>query len=43
VTLTLAEPLTAGLLGVFLLGEILSPLAWVGVFLILGGLILLAR
>ncbi len=43
VTLTLAEPLTAGLLGIFLLGEALSPLAWIGVFLILSGLISLTR
>lgn len=43
VTLTLAEPLTAGLLGVFLLGEVLSPPAWVGIFLILAGLVLLSR
>ncbi|MBE2224786.1 MAG: EamA family transporter, partial [Anaerolineae bacterium] len=30
VSLTLAEPLTAGLLGVFVVGESLEPLAWLG-------------
>jgi DME family drug/metabolite transporter len=42
VTLTLAEPLTAGLLGVALLGEVLSPPAVGGVVLVLAGLTLLA-
>ncbi len=41
-TLTLAEPLTAGLLGVFLLGEQLAPLAWTGVLFLFAGLALLA-
>ena len=41
-TLTLAEPLTAGLLGVFLLGERLTPPAWLGVALIFAGLALLS-
>lgn len=41
-TLTLAEPLTAGLLGVFLLGERLTPLARVGILLLFAGLALLA-
>ncbi len=41
VTLSLAEPLTAGLLGVFLLGERLSLQAIVGATLLLGGLLLL--
>jgi DME family drug/metabolite transporter len=41
VTLALAEPLTAGMLGVLLLGERLTPLALVGVGLILAGLALL--
>lgn len=41
VTLSLAEPLTAALLGVFLVGEYLSPLSWVGVSLLLGGIIVL--
>lgn len=40
-TLTLAEPLTASLLGVFVLGETLSAQALAGVVLILGGLLLL--
>jgi len=42
VTLSLAEPLTAGLLGVFLLGESLAPVAWVGVGLLFAGLALLS-
>ena len=40
-TLTLAEPATAGLLGVVLLGERLPPLAWAGIALLLLGLSLL--
>lgn len=42
VTLSLAEPLTAGLLGVLLLGESLAPLAWLGIGLLFAGLALLA-
>jgi DME family drug/metabolite transporter len=42
VTLSLAEPLTAGLLGIFLLGERLTGLAWLGVGLLFTGLILAA-
>jgi DME family drug/metabolite transporter len=42
VSLSMAEPLTAGLLGVFLLGERLSAFAWVGVVLIILGLALLS-
>lgn len=42
VTLSLAEPLTAGTLGVLLLGERLTALATLGVGLLLGGLLLLA-
>ena len=38
VTLSLAEPLTAGLLGVFVVGEQLSIFAWVGLLLIFLGL-----
>jgi DME family drug/metabolite transporter len=38
VTLTLAEPLTAGLLGVIVLGEHLTVLALIGVGLIFAGL-----
>ncbi len=41
-TLTLAEPLTAALLGVLLLGERITPLAAVGIALLFGGLALLA-
>jgi DME family drug/metabolite transporter len=42
VTLTLAEPATAGLLGIFLLGESLTPLAFVGIGCIFLGLALLS-
>jgi len=41
VTLSLAEPLTAALLGVFIVGEYLSPTSWTGVVLLLGGIIVL--
>ena len=41
VTLSLAEPLTASLLGVFLVGEYLSPTSWIGVAMLLGGIIVL--
>ncbi len=41
-TLTLAEPLTASLLGILVLGERLSALAIVGLAVLAGGLILLA-
>jgi len=37
-TLTLAEPLTAGMLGVFVLGETLNLMAGVGILLIFAGL-----
>jgi len=37
-TLTLAEPLTAGMLGVFLLGERLNLMAAIGILLIFAGL-----
>lgn len=43
VTLSLAEPLTAGLLGVLLLGERLTPQAGVGIACIFSGLLILAR
>lgn len=43
VTLTLAEPLTGALLGVFLLGEELTPLAALGAGLLLIGLVLAGR
>jgi drug/metabolite transporter, DME family len=42
VTLSLAEPLTAGTLGILLLGEKLSLLAGVGIALIFSGLLVLA-
>lgn len=38
VTLTLAEPMTAALLGVFFVGESLSTYAWMGIGLIILGL-----
>lgn len=41
VTLSLAEPLTASLLGVLIVGETLSGLAWSGVGLLLGGIVVL--
>lgn len=41
-TLTLAEPLTAGILGVFFLGERLTPLATFGIFLIFAGLAIIS-
>jgi DME family drug/metabolite transporter len=40
-TLTLAEPLTAGLLGIFVLGEELSVMALAGILLLLAGLMIL--
>jgi DME family drug/metabolite transporter len=41
VTLTLAEPLTAGLLGVFVLGERLTPLGVIGILMLILGLSIL--
>lgn len=41
VTLSLAEPLTAGLLGLFVLGELLNSLSFLGIALILSGLAVL--
>ncbi|KGX92199.1 transporter [Pontibacillus halophilus JSM 076056 = DSM 19796] len=41
VTLSLAEPLTATLFGVFLLGERLSGLSWTGIFMLIVGIGLL--
>jgi DME family drug/metabolite transporter len=43
VTLTLAEPLTAAVLGTALLGERLGPPGWLGTALIVVGLLLAAR
>jgi len=40
-TLTLGEPLTAGILGVVILGEELSTTGWMGIGLLLFGLLLL--
>jgi drug/metabolite transporter, DME family len=42
VTLSLAEPLTAGFLGIFLLGEEFSPLTWAGLILLFIGLLILS-
>jgi DME family drug/metabolite transporter len=41
-TLTLAEPLTAGVLGVLLLGEQLSPVAALGLVVLASGIVVLA-
>lgn len=41
VTLSLAEPLTAAILGVFIVQEVLSSTAWIGVALLLGGILIL--
>ncbi|UOE42739.1 DMT family transporter [Agromyces larvae] len=41
-TLTLAEPLTAGLLGVLLLGEQLTAGAWAGLAVLAAGIVVLA-
>ncbi|MGK7376611.1 DMT family transporter [Planococcus sp. 1R117A] len=41
VTLSLAEPMTAALLGVFIVGEVLTGIAWLGVLLLLGGILVL--
>lgn len=42
VTLTLAEPLTAGLLGLLVLGEQLNPTSFVGIAMIFSGLAVLS-
>jgi DME family drug/metabolite transporter len=41
VTLSLGEPLTAAVLSVIIVGEVLSPVSWLGVILLLGGIIVL--
>lgn len=41
VTLSLAEPLTASLLGVFVVGEVLSGASWIGVAMLLAGILVL--
>lgn len=38
VTLALAEPLTAALLGVFIVGEVLNVTSWIGIFLLMLGI-----
>lgn len=43
VTLSLAEPLTAALLSVIIVGERLNLQSWLGIFMLLGSIILLAR
>ncbi|WP_243385559.1 EamA family transporter [Bacillus kexueae] len=42
VTLALAEPLTATLLGAFVIGEVLSTTVWIGIFLLLCSILLLS-
>lgn len=41
VTLSLGEPLTAAILGVFLVGEYLSVTAWIGIAMLLGGILVI--
>lgn len=41
VTLSLAEPLTASLLGVLLVGETLDSLSWLGLIMLLAGIVIL--
>jgi len=41
VTLSLGEPLTAAILSVFWVGEVLSPVSWMGILLLLGGILVL--
>ena len=41
VTLSLAEPLTAAILSVFIIGERLDLLSWTGITLLLGGILVL--
>lgn len=41
VTLSLGEPLTAAVLSVVIVREVLSPISWLGVLLLLGGIIVL--
>jgi len=40
-TLSLAEPTTAAILGVFIVGEVLSVTSWIGILFLLGGIIVL--
>ena len=41
VTLSLGEPLTASLLGVLLVGETLDSLSWIGLIMLLAGIVIL--
>ncbi len=41
VTLSLAEPLTAAILSVIVVGERLDATSWIGIFLLLGGILVL--
>ncbi|WP_074600065.1 DMT family transporter [Sediminibacillus halophilus] len=41
VTLSLAEPLTAAVLGVFLVGETLTAISWFGMIVLLSGMVVL--
>ena len=43
VSLSLAEPLTAGLLGLLVLGEQLTPMTILGILLLLGGLLAITK
>jgi drug/metabolite transporter, DME family len=43
VTLALAEPLTAALLGVFILGENVNATSWIGIFLLILGIGILIK
>lgn len=40
-TLSLAEPTTAAILGVFIVGENLSTMSWIGILLLLGSIVVL--
>ena len=40
-TLSLAEPTTAAILGVFIVGEALSATSWIGILFLLGGIVVL--
>lgn len=42
VTLSLAEPLTAWLLGVFFIGEMMTLSSWIGIALMLLGLLVIS-
>ncbi|QFF97523.1 EamA family transporter [Psychrobacillus glaciei] len=40
-TLSLAEPTTAAILGVFIVGEVLGVMSWIGILLLLGSIVVL--